>query len=31
MFPGLPMIPFLALGSGVGYAGWRIREKAAAA
>jgi len=31
VFPGLPMIPFLALGGGVGYAGWRIREKAAAA
>lgn len=29
-FPGLPMIPFLALGTGVGYAGWRLREKTAA-
>ena len=29
-FPGLPMIPFIALGSGVGYAGWRLREKSAA-
>ena len=29
-FPGLPMIPFIALGSGVGYAGWRLREKTAA-
>ena len=28
-FPGLPMIPFIALGSGVGYAGWRLREKSA--
>jgi len=29
-FPGLPTIPFLILGSGVGYAGWRIRQKLAA-
>jgi len=29
-FPGLPMIPFIALGTGVGYAGWRLREKTAA-
>ncbi len=29
-FPGLPMIPFIALGSGVGYAGLRLREKSAA-
>ena len=28
-FPGLPMIPFIALGSGVGYAGWRLRQKTA--
>ena len=27
-FPGLPTIPFLILGSGVGYAGWRIKQKA---
>jgi len=26
MFPGLPTVPFLLLGSGVGYAGWRIRN-----
>jgi len=30
-FPGLPMVPFLVLSGGVGYAGWRLREKAAAA
>jgi flagellar biosynthesis protein FlhA len=30
-FPGLPTLPFLILGSGVGYAGWRIRQKIAAA
>ena len=27
--PGLPKIPFLALAGGVGYAGWRIRQKSA--
>ena len=27
MFPGLPKIPFLILGSSVGYAGWRLRQK----
>jgi len=27
MFPGLPKIPFLALAGGVGYAGWRLRQK----
>ncbi len=27
MFPGLPTIPFLALGSGVGFMGWRIKQK----
>ena len=27
-FPGLPTVPFLLLGSGVGYAGWRMRQKA---
>jgi flagellar biosynthesis protein FlhA len=26
-FPGLPTIPFLLLGSGVGFAGWRLRQK----
>ena len=26
-FPGLPKIPFLALGAGTGYAGWKLREK----
>src|SRR5947209_895731 len=26
-FPGLPTVPFLLLGSGVGYAGWRMRQK----
>ena len=25
-FPGLPTLPFLLLGSGVGYAGWRTRQ-----
>jgi flagellar biosynthesis protein FlhA len=30
MFPGLPMIPFLALGGGIGYAGWRLLQKTAA-
>jgi flagellar biosynthesis protein FlhA len=30
-FPGLPTLPFLLLGSGVGYAGWRLRQKIAAA
>jgi flagellar biosynthesis protein FlhA len=29
-FPGLPKIPFLALAAGVGYSGWRIRQKIAA-
>jgi flagellar biosynthesis protein FlhA len=28
-FPGLPTLPFLLLGSGVGYAGWRLRQKLA--
>lgn len=27
VFPGLPTIPFLILGSGVGYAGWRMHEQ----
>jgi flagellar biosynthesis protein FlhA len=26
-FPGLPTIPFLILGSGVGYSGWRLQQK----
>ncbi|MEO7142159.1 MAG: flagellar biosynthesis protein FlhA [Bryobacteraceae bacterium] len=26
-FPGLPKIPFVLLGSGVGLAGWRMRQK----
>jgi flagellar biosynthesis protein FlhA len=30
-FPGLPNIPFMLLGSGVGFAGWRLRQKAASA
>ena len=30
-FPGLPTIPFLLLGSGVGFAGWRLRRKLGAA
>jgi flagellar biosynthesis protein FlhA len=30
-FPGLPKIPFLLLGSGVGAAGWRMRQKTATA
>ncbi len=30
-FPGLPTLPFLMLGSGVGYAGWKLRQKNAAA
>src|SRR5216683_1319611 len=30
-FPGLPTVPFLLLGSGVGYAGWRTRQKSVAA
>jgi flagellar biosynthesis protein FlhA len=30
-FPGLPTIPFLVLGSGVGFAGWRLRKKLALA
>ncbi len=27
-FPGLPTIPFLILGSGVGFAGWKLHQKA---
>jgi len=30
-FPGLPTLPFLILGSGVGFAGWRLRKKLALA
>ncbi len=30
-FPGLPTIPFLAMGSGLGYAAWKMHEKQAAA
>ena len=26
-FPGLPTIPFLVMGGGLGYAGWRMRRK----
>jgi len=28
LFPGLPTIPFLALGAGTGTIGWRLRQKA---
>jgi flagellar biosynthesis protein FlhA len=28
-FPGLPKIPFLLLGSGLGYSAWKMRQKAA--
>jgi len=27
VFPGLPTVPFLLLGGGVGYFGWRLRQK----
>ncbi len=30
VFPGMPTIPFLALGSGVGYAGWKLAREAPA-
>jgi flagellar biosynthesis protein FlhA len=30
-FPGLPTIPFLSMGSGLGYAAWNMRRKRAAA
>jgi flagellar biosynthesis protein FlhA len=30
-FPGLPKIPFLVLGSGIGVVAWRLRQKTAAA
>ncbi len=29
-FPGLPTIPFLAIGSGLGYSAWNMRKKQAA-
>jgi flagellar biosynthesis protein FlhA len=31
LLPGLPTIPFLIMGSGIGYAGWRLRQKLDAA
>ena len=31
LFPGLPKIPFLVLGSGVGAMAWRLRQKAVSA
>jgi len=31
LFPGLPTIPFLCMGSGVAFLGWRLRQKNAAA
>lgn len=31
MFPGLPTLPFLSMGAGVAYAGWRLRQKMDAA
>lgn len=31
LFPGLPAVPFLILGSSVGYLGWRLRQKLDAA
>jgi flagellar biosynthesis protein FlhA len=30
VFPGLPTIPFLAMGSGLGYTAWNMRKKQAA-
>ena len=30
-FPGLPTIPFLVMGSGLGFTGWRMRQKQAEA
>src|SRR5581483_2013712 len=29
LFPGLPKIPFLVMGSGLGYMAWKMRQKAA--
>jgi flagellar biosynthesis protein FlhA len=31
IMPGLPMLPFLSMGAGIGYAGWRLRQKQATA
>src|SRR5690348_10840472 len=31
LFPGLPKIPFLLLGAGLGWVGWRVRQKGMAA
>ncbi len=31
LFPGLPTLPFLVLGGGTGYWGWKMRQKNAAA
>ena len=30
LFPGLPTIPFMAMGGGIGYASWNMRKKQAA-
>ena len=30
VFPGMPMVPFLVMGSGLGVAGWSMRKKKAA-
>lgn len=27
LFPGLPTLPFLSMGAGVAYAGWKLRQK----
>ena len=27
MFPGLPMLPFMGVGAGLGYAGWKMQTK----
>lgn len=27
LLPGLPTLPFFVMGSGIGYAGWRLRQK----
>jgi flagellar biosynthesis protein FlhA len=31
LFPGLPTVPFLAMGGGLGYASWNMKKKEAAA
>lgn len=31
LFPGLPTLPFLSMGAGVAYVGWRLRQKMDAA